>query len=91
MSFYTCFDWFKKLRIHVFITGNTLGCLFYFCHIILQNDSSMDENGIAAAILQLATSFCRGLIFLPTKLCTFEGLLHTRTYTCVVLLYFILG
>ncbi|XP_021368098.1 myotubularin-related protein 13-like [Mizuhopecten yessoensis] len=29
----------------------------------LQNDSSMDENGIAAAILPLATSFCR-------KLCT---------------------
>ena len=24
-----------------------------------QNDSSMDENGIAAAILPLATTFCR--------------------------------
>ncbi|XP_052797634.1 myotubularin-related protein 13-like isoform X4 [Mya arenaria] len=29
----------------------------------LQNDSSMDENGVAASILPLATSFCR-------KLCT---------------------
>ncbi|KAL3842272.1 hypothetical protein ACJMK2_020304 [Sinanodonta woodiana] len=29
----------------------------------LQNDSSMDENGVAAAVLPLATSFCR-------KLCT---------------------
>ncbi|CAG2192244.1 MTMR5_13 [Mytilus edulis] len=26
----------------------------------LQNDSNMDENGVAAAILPLATSFCRG-------------------------------
>ncbi len=25
----------------------------------LQNESSMDENGIAAAILPLCTSFCR--------------------------------
>ena len=39
----------------------------------LQNDSSMDENGIAAAILQLATSFCR-------KLCT--GVIQFA-YTCV--------
>ncbi|KAI0213842.1 Myotubularin-related protein 13 [Lamellibrachia satsuma] len=39
----------------------------------LQNDSSMDENGIAAAILPLATTFCR-------KLCT--GVIQFA-YTCV--------
>ncbi|XP_052066679.1 myotubularin-related protein 13-like isoform X4 [Mytilus californianus] len=39
----------------------------------LQNDSSMDENGVAAAILPLATSFCR-------KLCT--GVIQFA-YTCV--------
>ncbi|KAK3103033.1 hypothetical protein FSP39_015926, partial [Pinctada imbricata] len=39
----------------------------------LQNDSSMDENGVAAAILPLATSFCR-------KLCT--GIIQFA-YTCV--------
>ena len=27
--------------------------------LFFQNDSSMDENGIAAAILPLATTFCR--------------------------------
>ncbi|XP_048780690.1 myotubularin-related protein 13-like isoform X6 [Ostrea edulis] len=39
----------------------------------LQNDSSMDENGVAAAILPLATTFCR-------KLCT--GIIQFA-YTCV--------
>ena len=39
----------------------------------MQNDSSMDENGIAAAILPLATSFCR-------KLCT--GVIQFA-YTCI--------
>ncbi|XP_052823707.1 myotubularin-related protein 13 isoform X6 [Octopus bimaculoides] len=39
----------------------------------LQNDSSMDENGVAYAILPLATSFCR-------KLCT--GVIQFA-YTCV--------
>lgn len=31
---------------------------------LLQNDSNMDENGVAAAILPLATSFCRVSIVL---------------------------
>ncbi|KAL5006472.1 hypothetical protein ScPMuIL_015278 [Solemya velum] len=39
----------------------------------LQNDSCMDENGVAAAILPIATTFCR-------KLCT--GVIQFA-YTCV--------
>ena len=28
-------------------------------HCLLQNDSSLDEHGVAAAIVPLATTFCR--------------------------------
>lgn len=39
----------------------------------LQDDSSMDEHGVAAALLPLATAFCR-------KLCT--GVIQFA-YTCI--------
>lgn len=44
----------------------------------LQDDSSMDEHGVAAALLPLATAFCR-------KLCT--GVIQFA-YTCIQVLSF---
>lgn len=43
----------------------------------LQDDSSMDEHGVAAALLPLATAFCR-------KLCT--GVIQFA-YTCIQVRY----
>jgi hypothetical protein len=51
--------------------------MLIYSYVVLQDNSVMDEHGVAAALLPLATAFCR-------KLCT--GVIQFA-YTCIQVKY----